>query len=601
MCGIGGCVGSERAVGDVLDCLFRLEYRGYDSSGIAYVEKNKIKVIRAVGKLQNLTQKIKKEPFIKAVIGHTRWATHGKPTIQNAHPHTDEARTVAVVHNGIIDNYEIIRAGLQRGGCQFFSQTDTEVLAQWLGKELNKCKTVSESAVLRVIGSLFGKVKGTFALAIIIKGIEDKIFFAKTSSPLILGRGKNGNYLASDVLALVGKCNSVYHLLDNEFGYISGEEICVFDVNKKRKKIALLPLVAKVDSVQLNKYSSYLEKEIAEGAAAAIETIKLGQKEIATSLSFDLIKHKKDIHIVACGTALHAGRVLKYLIEHELRRPVSLDFASEFKYNRPLIGENSLCIFISQSGETADTLGCVELCKNLGAMTLAITNVAHSRIAQIADRYLLTRAGVEVSVASTKAYLAQLGMGYVLVQYLARMESKKIHFCTQDVINALVRNRHRKYYPKLEGVIDLVAAQRSIFFVGRGLDYFVAMEGALKLKEVCYVHCEALAGGELKHGSLALIDKNSVVVAVLTQEHLIDKMLNNIHELNSRGAKVILFSPFLELKNEVAAFVKLPKIGSLFSPLIAVKPLQELTLYVAQKKGIDPDKPRNLAKSVTVE
>ena len=578
-----------------------LEYRGYDSSGIAYFENEKIKVIRAVGKLNNLSRKIKSDIERKAVIGHTRWATHGKPSIYNAHPHTDEWHTVALVHNGIIDNFETIKAGLIRAGIKFCSQTDTEVLAQWLGKELSKHISVTEETVFGVIRSMFNKFKGTFAIAFLVRGISNRIFFAKQKSPLIIGQGKAEGYLASDTNALVGKCRRVYYVEDGEYGCIGEDKVKLFATNGQSRNIDFVPLNTKTDSVKLCSYNSYLQKEIDEGAFATIKTIKNCSKEIEKILKSDMWENCSDIHIVACGTALHAGRVIKYLIEHELRITVSLDYASEFKYKRPIINQRSICLFISQSGETADTLGCVELAKNLGATTIGITNVPSSRIAQTVDFCLFTYAGAEISVASTKAYLAQLGLGYVFVLYLAKILNKKVHFCIQDVVNVLVRNKNRKYYKKQEPFINIISNQKNIFFIGRGLDYFVAMEGALKLKEVCYIHCEALSAGELKHGSLALVDKNSIVIAVLTQEHLIDKMLNNIHELNSRGARVILYSPFSQLKNEVFGFVKLPKSPSLLSPLIAIKPLQELTLYVANKKGIDPDKPRNLAKSVTVE
>lgn len=601
MCGIAGCVGSNTGINDTIDCLKRLEYRGYDSSGVAFEEGKNIKVIRAVGKLCNLTRKIKYDVPQNAIIGHTRWATHGKPTLCNAHPHTDECRTVALVHNGIIDNYELLRASLVRNGVRFSSQTDTEVLAQWLGREIGRARGVTEDIVLGCIKNMFDKVRGTFAICFLVAGIPNRIFFAKHATPLIVGRAKDKGFLASDTLALVGKCSEVCYINDDEYGYIEADKAVIFDKNGNSKQANFVPLTAKLDSVSLSNYSSFLQKEIEEGAISAIKTIKNCSKNIDSILTANLCEIDCNLHIIACGTALHAGRVIKYLIEHELRLPVSLDYASEFKYKRPILNEKSICIFISQSGETADTLGGVELAHNLGAVTIGITNVPSSRLAQMADFCLFTYAGAEVSVASTKAYLAQLGLGYVLVQFLSQKFKKRVHFCYQDVINVLVRNKNRKYYKKQEQFINLISGQRSIFFVGRGLDYFVAMEGALKLKEVCYIHCEALAGGELKHGSLALIDKNSVVIAVLTQEHLIDKMLNNIHELSSRGAKVILYSPFVQLKNEVFGFVKLPKCPSLLAPLIAIKPLQELTLYVANKKGIDPDKPRNLAKSVTVE
>jgi len=505
------------------------------------------------------------------------------------------------VHNGIVDNYESLRGAMMRSGVNFASETDTEVLAQYLGRELAKFSHINEKIVLRVMRGVCTKIKGSFAVAFVVAGLENRIFFAKRSSPLILGVGARASFLASDTNALVGKCDKIYYVNDDEFGFIGAGKVCVNRLSGEVVRANFVPLNATLTPLKLNHYDTYLEKEIDESATVAIKTIKRGFVEIQKTLPADFMRNKSDFHIVACGTALHAGRVLKYLIERELRLAVHLDYASEFKYNRPILSKKSVCIFISQSGETADTLGCVELAKRFGATTIAITNVVTSRIAQLVDFCLFTYAGAEISVASTKAYVSQLGLGYALVLFLARILNKKVHFRSQDLINVLVRNGHKKYFKKQEPFINLISKQKSVFFVGRGLDYFVATEGALKLKEVCYIHCEAIPAGELKHGSLALIDKNSVVIAVLTQKNLIDKMLNNIHEINSRGGKVILYSSFSQLKNEVYRFVKLPKCPSILSPLIAIKPLQELTLYVARHKDIDPDKPRNLAKSVTVE
>lgn len=601
MCGISGCVGSKSGVGEVLECLKILEYRGYDSSGVAFFKCGKVKVVRAVGELSNLQKKVKIETPLTAVIGHTRWATHGKPTLLNAHPHIDEAGQLALVHNGIIENYEALRGAMINSGVMFSSETDTEVIAQALGRELKGCKRLDSDCVLRAIRAVFSKIRGTYAVAFVVAGLDNRIFFAKKSSPLIIGTRARVGFVASDINALIGKCEQIYLVKDNEYGFVSADEVWVQNFLGGVAKAEFVTLNATLDSVKLNHYSSYLQKEIEEGAGVTIKTIKNCVAEIDKILPCDLLAKTSDIHIVACGTALNAGRVLGYLIERELRLKVSIDFASEFKYKRPIVKKGSLCIFISQSGETADTLGCVELAKRLGAVTIGVTNVRTSRIAHMVDFCLYTYAGAEISVASTKAYLAQLGLGYVLVEFLAKNLHKKVCFDTQKVINTLARSKNKRYLQKLAPYLKLISGQKSIFFVGRGLDYFVAMEGALKLKEVCYIHCEAISAGELKHGSLALIDKNSVVVAVLTQEALVDKMLSNIHEINSRGAKVILFSPFERLKNEVFGFVKLPKCLSALSPLIAIKPLQELTLFVAQRKGIDPDKPRNLAKSVTVE
>lgn len=601
MCGISGCVGSRKGVKDTLDCLKMLEYRGYDSSGIAFFNKSKIKVIKAVGNLKNLLKKVAFETSQTAVIGHTRWATHGKPTLFNAHPHTDNRHIVALVHNGIIDNYESLRANLIQAGVLFHSQTDTEVLAQYLGKELSRFEKITAKKVLQVMRGVLGNVKGSFAVAFVVTGLNNRIFFAKKSSPLIIGGGNKASFLASDTNALIGKCQQIYHVKDDEFGFVGANDIQIFSLTGSCVKAEFIPLNVSKNAVQLGRYDSYLHKEIDEGAGATIMSIKNCMREIDKILPANLLAKNPDIHIVACGSALHSGRVLKYLIEHELRRSVNLDYASEFKYNSPLVSKRSLCIFISQSGETADTLGCVDIAKQLGATTIGITNVQTSRLASVVDYCLFTYAGAEISVASTKAYLSQLGLAYVLVLFLAKCVQKRVSFTTKSVIDVLVRGKNKGYYEKLKPFVNLISNQKSMFFVGRGLDYFVAMEGALKLKEVCYIHSESIPAGELKHGSLALIDQNSVVIAVLTQARLIDKMLNNIHEINSRGAKIILISPFLQLQKEVFGFVKIPRTPDLLSPLVAIKPLQELTLYTALHKHINPDQPRNLAKSVTVE
>jgi len=601
MCGISGCVGSQFGIKDTLKNLKLLEYRGYDSSGLAYLENNKIRIIRAVGPLANLVEKVKDRETSGAVIGHTRWATNGAPSIVNAHPHCDARHTIALVHNGIIENFESLKSTLLKNNIRLMGQTDTEVVAQCLGTAISKLPTITPTFVLRKLRELLTIIRGTFALAFVVRGIKNKIFFAKRSSPLVIGKGENGMYLASDINALLCNCNYYYCLQDDEYGYIDLTGVNLKDKNGKHKNAEYTAMPTYREKIGLNKFDSYLQKEIAQGVESALKTIKKSRREFPLVLPKDLFGDRVDIHIVACGTALHAGRVIKFLIEHELKMPVDIDYASEFKYKEPILDKQSVCIFISQSGETADTLGCVEVAKNCGAQTIGITNVPTSRLAQMVDYCLYTHAGAEISVASTKAYMAQLSAGYGFVFFLSKILGKKISYSITDIIKLLVKYNKKKYNKDLEKFVPIVSSQKSVFFVGRGLDYFVAMEGALKLKEVCYIHCEAITAGELKHGSLALIDKNSIVIAMLTQENLIDKMLNNIHELNSRGAKVILCSPFTKLKKEVFGFVWLPMVPSILSPLFAIKPLQELTLYVAEHKGIDPDKPRNLAKSVTVE
>ena len=605
MCGIAGCSGGKRGIKSVMNILTRLEYRGYDSSGIAYVENNDLCVIKSLGNLQCLRREVSENTNVDTVIGHTRWATHGKPSIQNAHPHLDASGRLALVHNGIIENYQLLRSGLSKQGILCNTETDTEVIAKLIGAAIvEKEETgaiINAKTVLTVLAKQLGFMKGSYAIAFLFRPLPNYIFFAKNGSPLVVGQGQCATFLASDENAIKENCTGVLRLKDGDIGYINYENICIYDKKLNKKKVHLSKIDQDVEAFNLSGYSSFLNKEIAEGIGGALKTLRRAKKEIASTLPDNIFLTDFDLHITACGTALHAGRIAKYLIERELRMPVSIDFASEFKYKKPILSSKSICIFLSQSGETADTLGCVELAKSCGATTIGITNVKGSRIAEAVDYCLYTYAGVEISVASTKAYLAQLALIYALVFYLAGVKGKKLSFSLHDITYILHRLENRNYLSSLNKYLNLIKQQSSLYFVGRGIDYFVAMEGALKLKEICYIHCEAFAGGELKHGSLALINDSSVVVAILTQKSLIDKMLNNIHELNSRGAKVILLTPFTKLAPEVFGLIKLERCRDMVSPFCSIKPLQELTLYVAQKKGIDPDKPRNLAKSVTVE
>lgn len=603
MCGIAGFVGERFAIKNVMNVLKRLEYRGYDSSGIAYTQNDDINVIKSLGNLKNLGSEISEDAMPNTAIGHTRWATHGKPSVLNAHPHVDMYANIALVHNGIIENYQQIKDELIQNGIKFVSQTDTEVIAQLIGFEVQKIvdqgAKINTFKFMCVLSSVVSRLKGSFAFVCICKGLEGIIFFAKNGSPLVLGKGQKGVCIGSDENAIKPLCDAVCRVQDNELGYID-QDINIFDTSLQKREVKFTLSKADIDDFCLTGFSSFLDKEIDEGVKSALKTVKRLNKELKDIFKKQIVHKNTNIHITACGTALHAGRIFGYLVESELRIPVSIDFASEFKYKKPILNENSVCFFISQSGETADTIGCVELAKECGATTIGITNVKGSRLDALVDYSIYTYAGLEISVASTKAFLAQLGAVYALVSFMAKSLSKSITYSMQDLVRILLKLKNKKF-PHLHKYIKLIKAQNSIYFVGRGLDYFLAMEGALKLKEICYIHCEAFAGGELKHGPLALISNKSVVIAVLTQRHLIDKMLNNIHELNSRGAKVILFSPFTKLRKEVYGFVKLPLSKDVICPFGAIKPLQELTLYTAQRKGVDPDKPRNLAKSVTVE
>ena len=596
MCGIAGYVGKQNSISVLLSCLKRLEYRGYDSSGIAFFNQNEIKTIKAKGSLENLENKLNKIAFSSTIgLGHTRWATHGKANEQNAHPQLSVNKKVCVVHNGIIENFLELKNGLN--DVKFLSETDTEVFANLLEKNLQNIKTLDKT--LLVLKETTKKLKGSYAFGIILYNFPDKIFFAKKESPLILGISKDFNMISSDAVALLDYTKNVIYLKDGDIGYITQNEFKIFkDGNEVNRKV--ITLNSCQERIDKGKYSSFMEKEIQEGAMAVVSTmlhlLNANDKKLK-----ELIYNTNSIYVVACGTALHAGEVFKHILEKELRIKVCVDFASEFRYKKPIIDEKSLCIFISQSGETADTIASAVLAKEKKAKTIAITNTHNSKITQICDVVLKTYAGIEIAVASTKAYLAQLSALYYLVLVFARQYNKKVGFSGLDIINLAKKLENKTYKTEIEKIAKDLSKEQSLFFVGRGIDYLLSKEGALKLKEISYIHCEAFAGGELKHGSLSLIDQTSFVVCVLTQKNLIDKMLSNIIEMQSRGAKIVLISCFDFLKDKVFYFIKVPEEKSFLMPFVAIRPLTELALLCSKQKGLNPDKPRNLAKSVTVE
>lgn len=624
MCGIVGYIGEKLAIPLTLNCLSALEYRGYDSAGVAFAEGADLGIFKQVGKLKNLSNFLKNKIIpASCAIGHTRWATHGVPSEENAHPHTDQNEILAVVHNGIIENFADIKNDLKDKGISFYSETDTEVFAKLLGYNIlsenphlikyyamhntvhNTMHSTYKISKKRIVKALFKTVSecsGAYAVAVVIKGYDDTIFFAKNKSPLILGKGKGENFLASDTPALLGFTNKFYSVKDNELGYIEKDKICVFNENLVDVKPKFVSLDLRPEQIMLGEFNHFMQKEIVQGTESVINTIdRLKEQGALKKIPTSIFNNDFKLHITACGTALHAGRVAKYLIENQLGVFVDLDYASEFRYKNPIVDIKSICLFISQSGETADTLSCLELSKERGAVTIAFTNVPASRMESVADYVVPTSAGPEIAVASTKAYLAQLAGLYAFTEHLGKILGKTVNFSAEQVKAVVIKNNSLSYENELGDIVELIKMQQSVYFVGRGLDYLLAMESSLKLKEITYIHSEALPAGELKHGSLALIHQDCVVIAILTQSELIDKTLNNIHELNSRGAKVILFSPFEELESFVYKLIKLPKVDDVLSPFVAMKPLQTLAYLVSIARGLDPDKPRNLAKSVTVE
>ena len=603
MCGLVGYIG-QKSVSDVLTQLLeRLEYRGYDSAGIALNENGKLILEKSQGLLVNLCNKIENKHFsATSGIGHTRWATHGKPNERNAHPHISENGQIALVHNGIIENYNKLKNELK--DVKFASETDTEVVVQLLGKYITKKS--DENHILQQIARVCEMIKGSYAFAIMVAHIPNKIFFAKKGSPLIIGCGKGENFLASDIPALLPFTNNIIYVKDCEMGEISAEQIKIFDFKLKQKNNIIKKINLSPEQVMLGNYSTFMEKEIAQGSYAMQNTLEHIMKDrtfykIKKTKFQDLSMMSSNIHIVACGTALHAGMLAKYVLEKECRVGVSLDYASEFRYKKPLISKKSICIFISQSGETADTIASLELAKKCGAYCVAITNVITSRISSLADFVIPTYAGPEIAVASTKAYVAQITALYALIEFVAKLNNKKIKYNSNDIFGVVKKVENWSAKLLWHDLIKDICTKESIYFVGRGVDFYLVKEGALKLTEISYIHAEAFAGGELKHGSLALINEEAIVIVLLTQKDLIDKTLNAIAEIKTRGATVILISQFEYLKNCAQHFILLPKVKDILMPFVAIKPLQELAFLCAKEKNLNPDKPRNLAKSVTVE
>lgn len=596
MCGIIGYTGSKNSVPYLIDGLKKLEYRGYDSAGVAVINKtNNIQIIKKEGRISVLENNIGNLNGLCG-IGHTRWATHGKPSDENSHPH--KSGKFVLVHNGIIENFLDLKIDLVNSGTVFDSETDSEVIAHLINREYdgNFMETVIKVCKL---------LRGSYALAVICEDYPDNIVVAKKDNPLIVGIGKNENYLASDILALAGHTEKAYVLNDNEFALLEKNKITVYDdkFNKIDKEITNVKLSK--DSLGLGENESYMLKEIKEIPKALKDTfcyyLQNGFDEILT----EKLNTVKGITVVACGTAYHAGICGKYVIEELCRMPVNVEIASEFRYKTPIIDGDDLVIAISQSGETADTLAALRLAKACGAVTVAITNVATSSITVVADYVLPMIAGAEIAVAATKSYNTQLAVMYMLALKLAEIKG----LCKiSDFVSAIealpaLCNEIISKSEFLKEQAGRLSNVQNVFFLGRNLDYAVALEGSLKLKEISYIHSEGYPAGELKHGTLALIEKNSLVVTLITQKKILEKTMNALHEVKAREADIIMITQFEELaaSNEANSVVLLPKTNDLFMPILCVIPLQIFAYYMARARGNDPDKPRNLAKSVTVE
>lgn len=610
MCGIVGYIGSSKATPILVDGLKKLEYRGYDSAGIAVLQNEEILCIKNKGRVRDLETILSAEDLSGEVgIAHTRWATHGKPSIINSHPHLSNNKQIVVVHNGIIENYHELKEFLIENGYEFFSETDTEIIPNLIEYFYLK-QNENEKDMLKAIKNACDKFVGSYALAIISIEGKQKIYVTRRASPLVIGIGDNEQYVSSDIHAILSKTNKFYFLDDNDYAVIEKENIKLFnsDLDPVTKEIKEISWEA--DASEKGKFEDYMLKEIFEQPKTIKETIgyRLPDrgKAIIDELDFqkEYLERIKNIYIVACGTAMHAGIVGKQIIENLIRIPVQVEVASEFRYKNPIIDENTLTIFISQSGETADTIAALKLAKEKKSITLAISNVMGSTITREADYTLYTSAGPEIAVASTKAYTAQI----VLLAILAINFAETLGINNLDSFKNEIKelpNKVEEILKNIEEYKDLskdIKNAKDLFFIGRGTDYAASMEASLKLKEITYIHSESYQAGELKHGPIALIEEGTPVICTLTDEQLIEKSISNVQEVISRGAKAILVTnKIINTNNNYYKIINIPESNKLISPVLSIIPMQLLSYYIAKEKGLDVDKPRNLAKSVTVE
>ena len=608
MCGIVGYIGTCQAAPVLLDGLSKLEYRGYDSAGIAVYDGNKIQMQKAMGRLKVLEEMTQNGATLPGTvgIGHTRWATHGAPSDLNAHPHFNKDHSIVVVHNGIIENYLKLKKKLMSKGYEFLSETDTEVIAHMLDYYYN-------GDPLATITKVMHRMEGSYALGILFRDYPDEVYAVRKDSPLIVGTSKSGNLIASDVPAVLKYTRDVYYIGNQEMARVRKGEITFYNLDGDEIEKELKTVEWDAEAAEKAGYEHFMMKEIHEQPKAIADTLnsvlKDGKLDLsAVELSDEEIKKISQIYIVACGSAYHVGVVAQYVMEDLAKIPVRVELASEFRYRKPLLDPDGLVIVISQSGETADSLAALRLAKDKGLRTLGIVNVVGSSIAREADNVFYTLAGPEISVATTKAYSTQLIAAYCLAIQFARVRGE----IADDVYSTYLEEL--KTIPdKIEKILEdkeriqwfaaKVANSKDIFFIGRGIDYAVSLEGSLKLKEISYIHSEAYAAGELKHGTISLIEDNILVIGVLTQSELYEKTISNMVECKSRGAYLMGLTTYgkYEVEDTVEFTVYIPKIDEHFAASLAVVPLQLLGYYVSVAKGLDVDKPRNLAKSVTVE
>ena len=612
MCGIVGYIGTKKASPILINGLLRLEYRGYDSAGISTVEKNGLSIMKDKGRVLNLT-KLKGIDDLEGTVGiaHTRWATHGKPSPENSHPHQDNSKTFSVVHNGIIENYHELRKFLTDKGYTFYSQTDTEVIPNLIHYYYTNDKQNDTLKFLRAVRNACFDLKGSFALEILCKNYPDNMIVVRKDSPLVIGKGMGENYISSDIPAILSFTKDFYLLNDLEFVILSRNEAKFY--NKDLEPIDKKPKVIEwnASSAEKEGYEDFMLKEIYEQPTAIRETIGAKFSE-NSKCEFENLNFTKEylsslnkIYIVACGTAMHAGLVAKNAIEKLCKIETEIDIASEFRYRDPLVDEKTLCIFISQSGETADTIAALKLSKEKGAKTLAISNVIGSSITREADYAIYTHAGPEIAVASTKAYTSQVVLLVILAIYFAEileLDNSYVTNLKKEILELPKKIEETlKLSEKIKEFSKKVYQEHDIFFIGRGIDETVAKEGSLKLKEISYIHSESYAAGELKHGPIALIENGVTVIGIMTDPNLVEKTISNIQEVITRGAKTLVITNQPIDTSMFDMMIQIPDTHPFISPILSIIPLQLFSYYISKEKGLDVDKPRNLAKSVTVE
>lgn len=613
MCGIVGYIGTKKACPILIAGLTRLEYRGYDSAGISTIENNGLSIMKDKGRVSNLSS-LKGIDDLEGTIGiaHTRWATHGKPSRENSHPHQDNSKSFSVVHNGIIENYSELKNFLEENGYKFYSQTDTEVIPNLIHYYYEKDSGNDVLRFLKAVRSACSDLRGSFAIEVISSHYPENMIVVRKDNPLVIGTCENEKYISSDIPAILSYTRDFYLLDDLEFVLLTNNNARFFDndlneFDKKTKNIEWNATAAEKDG-----YDDFMLKEIFEQPTAIRETIG---SHISSDYDCDFdelnfsktdLENINKIFIIACGTAMHAGLVGKIAFERLCRIPVEVDIASEFRYRNPIIDEHTLCIFISQSGETADTIAALKLAKSSNATTIAVTNVVGSSITREADISVYTHAGPEIAVASTKAYTSQVVLIDLLAIYFAkilnRVDSEYLVDVTKYILSLPKKieetlNCKNQVYDFAKKIYQ----EKDIFFLGRGIDETVAKEGSLKLKEISYIHSESYAAGELKHGPIALIENGVTVIGIMTDSSLVKKTISNLQEVITRGAKTLIITSQVIDKDMFDVVITIPESSTFTSPILSIIPLQLLAYYISKEKGLDVDKPRNLAKSVTVE